>query len=149
MIRGLSVAALLALGATLAYAQGAGQAVIKERQELMKKQSAAIKGPTAMMKGEQPFDLKTVKSGLDTLQQTAKQAKGLFPDNSKDGDTGALPAVWEKKQDFLSKFDKLGADAKAAEAAIKDEASFKTEFKKVVDNCGGCHKDYRRPPQKK
>jgi cytochrome c556 len=149
MIRGLSIAAVLAVGATIAYAQGAGEAAIKQRQELMKQQSAAVKDPGAMMKGEMPFDLTKVKASLKKLEDTSTKAKGLWPDNSKDGDTAALPPVWEKKQDFLARFDKLGADAKAAETAIKDEATFKTEFKKVVDNCGGCHKDYRRPPQKK
>jgi cytochrome c556 len=37
----------------------------------------------------------------------------------------------------------LAKAAKAAEASIKDEASFKTEWPKVVGNCGGCHKEFR------
>ena len=41
----------------------------------------------------------------------------------------------------------MGADAKAAHGAIKDEASFKAEWPKVVANCGGCHKEYRKPPK--
>jgi cytochrome c556 len=149
MIRALSVAALLAVGATLAYAQGAGQAAVKQRQDLMKQQSNALKDPTAMMKGEAPFDVTKVKASLKTIQDAAAKLKPAWPDDSKSGDTAALPAVWEKKADFTARLDKLGADAKAAEAAIKDEATFKSEFKKVTDNCGGCHKEYRRPPQKK
>lgn len=148
MFRTLSVAALLAVGATLAYAQGAANA-IAQRKETMKAQAAATKDPGAMMKGEMPFDLAKVKASLKTLQQTAAKAKGLFPDDSKTGDTNALPVVWEKKAEFLARFDKLAADAKAADAAIKDEATFKTEFPKVTANCGGCHKDYRRAPEKK
>ena len=58
-----------------------------------------------------------------------------------------LPSVWEKKADFLGRFDKFAADAKAAAGAIKDEASFKAEWPKVVSNCGGCHKAYRKPKQ--
>ncbi len=30
-----------------------------------------------------------------------------------------------------------------------DEATFKAEWPKVVSNCGGCHKEYRKPPAKK
>ena len=59
-------------------------------------------------------------------------------------ETKALPVVWQKKSDFLPRFDKLAADCKAAEAAIKDEASFKTEWPKVTGNCGGCHKEFRK-----
>ena len=50
-----------------------------------------------------------------------------------------------KKADLLARFDKMGADAKAAGATIKDEASFKAEWPKVASNCGGCHKEYRKP----
>ena len=78
-----------------------------------------------------------------------RQGKGLFPDDTKTGETDALPAAFEKKADVLARFDKLAADAKAAESAIKDEASFKAEWPKVVSNCGGCHKEYRKPPAAK
>lgn len=149
MTRFLSIAALLAVGATVAYAQVSGAAAIQQRKELMKQQGAAVKDPGAMMKGEMPFDLTKVKASLTKLQETSAKAKGLWPDDSKSGDTNALPSVWEKKADFLARFDKLGADAKAASSAIKDDATFKSEFKKVTANCGGCHKDYRKPPEKK
>ena len=63
--------------------------------------------------------------------------------------TAALPEAFANKADLFAKFDKISADAKAAEAAVKDEASFKTEWQKVTSNCGGCHKAYRKPPPQK
>jgi cytochrome c556 len=102
-----------------------------------------------MAKGDAPFELPKVQASLKTIQETAVKAKGLFPDDTKTGETDALPAAFENKADLLARFDKLGADAKAAEGAIKDEASFKAEWPKVVANCGGCHKEYRKPPAKK
>jgi cytochrome c556 len=147
MIRVLSVAVAIAIaiGGSLAYAQSMGTQAIADRKALMKEQSAAGKGPAAMLKGDMPFDLAKVQASLKKLQETAAKAKTLFPDDSKTGDTAALPAIWEKKADVMAKFDKLGADAKAAAAAIKDEASFKAEWGKVAGNCGGCHKVYRKP----
>jgi secreted PhoX family phosphatase len=68
---------------------------------------------------------------------------------SETGDTNALPAAFDNKADVMARLDKLAADAKAAGAAIKDEASFKAEWPKVVSNCGGCHKEYRKPPAAK
>ena len=59
-----------------------------------------------------------------------------------------------RQPDFLQRLlqvdDDLAAvasaiDAKAAQAAIKDEASFKAEWGKIGANCGGCHKAYRKP----
>jgi len=56
-----------------------------------------------------------------------------------------LPAAFEKKADLLARLDSLAAAAKSAEGAIKDEATFKAEWPKVVSQCGGCHKEYRKP----
>jgi cytochrome c556 len=144
MIRPLSVAVLIVIGGSFAYAQSMGGQAITDRKNLMKEQSAAGKDPGAMFKGEMPFDLAKVQASLKKLQETSAKAKSLFPDDSKTGDTRALPVIWEKKAQFLAGFDKLNADAKAAAAAIKDEASFKTEWGKVAGNCGSCHKDWRK-----
>ena len=45
---------------------------------------------------------------------------------------------------FNAAIDTFVANAKDAAAAIKDEATFKTEYPKAVRSCGGCHKDERR-----
>jgi cytochrome c556 len=122
---------------------------IAARKDAMKAFGGAAKGPGGMAKGDAPFELPKVQASLKTIQETAVKAKGLFGDDTKTGETDALPAAFEKKADLMARFDKLGADAKAAEGAIKDEASFKAEWPKVVTNCGGCHKEYRKPPAAK
>src|SRR5581483_3669255 len=124
MLRVVAAMAALAVGATVVLAQNA--AVIDQRKQAMKAMGGAAKEPGAMAKG-----------------------KALFPDDSKTGDTAALPVAFEKKADVMDRFDKMAAAAKAAAGAIKDEASFKTEWPKVLSNCGGCHKEYRKPPAKK
>ena len=145
MLRIVAAVGALAIGATVVMAQNA--AVIDQRKAAMKAFGGAAKGPGGMMKGDAPFRVDAVKTSLKTIQDTATKAKDLFPDDSKTGETDTLPVAFEKKADLFAKFDKIGADAKAAEAAIKDEASFKTEWPKVVSNCGGCHKEYRKPPK--
>jgi cytochrome c556 len=147
MLRVVAAVAALAIGATVVLAQNA--AVIDQRKQAMKAFGGAAKGPGAMAKGEAAFELPKVQASLKTIEETSAKAKGLFPDDSKTGETDALPAAFEKRTDLLARFDKMGAAAKAAAGAIKDEASFKTEWPKVVSNCGGCHKEYRKPPAKK
>jgi len=132
MLRTVAILAAIAVSATAVYAQSAA---IGQRKEAFKAMAGAAKAPGAMIKGEAPFALPAVQTAL----------KALFPDDSKTGDTNVLPVAFEKRADLTARFDKLAADAKAAEGAIKDEASFKTEWPKVVSNCGGCHKEYRKP----
>jgi cytochrome c556 len=146
MLRVIAGLAVLAVGATVVLAQNSG--AIAQRKDAMKALSAAVKEPAAMAKGEAKFDLAKVQASLKNLESAAPKGKTVFPDDSKTGDTAALPAAFTSKADLFAKFDKLAADAKAAQAAIKDEASLKTELPKVLANCGGCHKVYRAPPKK-
>src|SRR5438034_8893659 len=129
MLRVMAVLAALAIGATTVWAQNA--AGIAARKEAMKGLGGAFKGPAAMNKGDAPFELPKVQASLKTIQETAAKAKGLFPDDSKTGETDALPAAFEKKADLFARLDKIAADAKTAEGAIKDEASFQAEWPQV------------------
>jgi cytochrome c556 len=142
MLRQVAVITMIAVGATVAHAQSAA---IGARKDAFKAMGGAMKDPSAMVKGETPFDLAKVQASLKTLESQSAKLKDLFPDDSKAGETDTLPVAFEKKSQFLAGFDKLIADAKAAQAAIKDEASFKAEFGKIGANCGACHKEYRKP----
>ncbi|HRK20016.1 MAG TPA: cytochrome c [Hyphomicrobiaceae bacterium] len=143
MLRIIAAVAAIAVGATIVHAQSAA---IGQRKDAFKAMGGAMKDPVAMAKGEQAFDLAKVQASLKTIGEKADVVKGLFPDDSKTGgDTKVLPVAFEKKADFLGRFDKLAADVKAAQAAIKDEASFKAEWGKIGANCGACHKEYRQP----
>lgn len=143
MLRVIAGLAALAVCTTFVVAQNAG--VIDQRKQAMKSLGGAMKNPTAMVKGDAPFDLAKVQASLQTIQSAAGKAKSLFPDDSKTGDTDTLPVAFEKRADVMARFDKLAADANAAATAIKDEASLKSEWPKIGANCGGCHKVYRKP----
>jgi cytochrome c556 len=147
MMRALFVAAAIAaVGTTAVLAQSAA---IGQRKEILKGFGAAAKDPGAMMRGETKFDLPKVQAALKTYSDGAKKLPTLFPDDSKTGgDTQALPAIWEKKAEFTGIYNKLAADSDAAAKAIKDEASFKTEWPKVMSNCGACHKGFRAEAKK-
>jgi len=119
---------------------------IAQRRELMKANGAAIKPLLDMLKGA-PFDLAAVQKSLNTFIDASQKGPKLFPDDSKTGDTHALPAIWDNKADFDAHFAKLGADASAALKSIKDEASFKADIKPVLQNCGACHEHYKAKDQ--
>ncbi len=136
----LTVAAV-AVGITVAVAQ---QDPIAARKALMKNMGAQSGQAAKMLKGEEPFDLAKAKKLLETVAEDAAKAPALFPDTAKTGgETAALPAIWEKNDDFKARFAKLASEAKAAEGSVKDEASFKAAFPAVGKECGGCHELYR------
>jgi cytochrome c556 len=117
---------------------------IHARKELMEANGKATKAVVAIMKGASPFKLETVQAALNTYIAAAEKGPALFPVGSeKGGKTEALPAIWQNKSDFEARFAKLGEDSKAALAAIKDQASFKTSFPPVLKDCNGCHETYR------
>ncbi len=138
----IATAALLVAGMGVAMAQGDA---ITERKNLMKAVGAATAPVGRMMQGAEPFDLAKAQNALNVYSQSAKKALTLWPAGSDQGDTRTLPAAFTEKDKFNAIFTKWDADATAALAAIKDEASFKAEMPKVLSNCGACHQPYRRP----
>jgi len=141
MLRIAAALVALAVGATVVWAQNLE--VIKQRREVMRAIAKASVVNFKMSKGETPFDLATVQSNLKTMQDQISKFKGLFPDDSKTGgDTDADASIWTARPDFNKAVDNYVAAARAAASAIKDAASLKTEYPKLVrDGCGGCHKD--------
>jgi cytochrome c556 len=141
MIRPLLAVATLVIGATVVLAQ---QNPIEARKNLMKANGAQARVGAAMAKGEAPFDLAKAKAIFVTYQEAANKMANLFPENSKTGgETTAAAKIWDDMNGFKAALAKFGAEAKAAEAAIKDLDSFKVQFGEVSKNCGGCHREYR------
>lgn len=147
MIRALiSAVALLATLTTAAVAQNTE--AIKARQGILESFGKAAKAPGLMIKGEEDFDLEKIKAALKLFQAKAGQLPALFPEDSKQGEkTEALPIIWAEKKDFEDRFPKLVAAAKEAETGITDEDTFAEMWPKVVSNCGGCHKKFRKPKE--
>src|SRR5262245_53502420 len=116
------VAAIAAAGITAVAAQSDP---LTQRKAIMKGVGEQSRVARDMLDGKTPFNADAAKKVFSTFEEAAGKMPGLFPDNSKSGDTAALPAIWENKSDFTAKFAKFGADAKAAAAQVKDLDSFK------------------------
>jgi cytochrome c556 len=132
--------AMLAAGHAAAIAQD----VIAERKALMKRSSEQITIGAAMTKGEQPFDLEKAQAIFRDFAEKAAKLPGLFPANSKIGDTRALSDIWNEPQEWKAAIEKFAADVKAAQTATKDAQSFKMAFAKVGKNCVECHEEFRK-----
>ncbi|MCJ8141320.1 cytochrome c [Ancylobacter sp. A5.8] len=128
--------------ASYATAVVAQSDVVKQREAQMKEWGQATRPVGAMLQGKAPFELAPVQAALDIYVKNAATLPALFPEGSQAG-SDSLPAVWEKNAEFKERFATFAAEAKAARAAITDEASFKANFPAVVRSCGGCHDTFR------
>ncbi|MFZ0066804.1 MAG: cytochrome c [Pseudolabrys sp.] len=132
---------IIALGATVVLAQ---QDPIAARKALMKANGQAAGALAKMLKGEAPFDPAVAKKAFASFEDAAAKMPTLFPDNSKiGGETAASPKIWENMADVKARFVKLGNDAKAADASVKDLDSLKAAFSQLGKNCNDCHELYR------
>jgi cytochrome c556 len=144
MIRGkFLMAASLGFAGLLLSSQAFAQAdVIEKRQALMKSNSADAKAIKAAVEAK---DYATIETKAKEIQGNAEKLVALFPKGSTKGKTKALPAIWEKPDDF-AKADKNLAKAAselAAAAKAKDDAAIGEKVKAVSAACGGCHKAFR------
>jgi cytochrome c556 len=142
MIRAVFAIAAVVLGVSVAIAQ---QDPIAARKSLMKANGDAAKAGAAMAKGDQPFDLATAQKIFAAFEDAAAKMPMLFPPNSKTGgETAARAEIWENMDDLKVRFEKFGADARAADESVKDLDTFKAAFGAIGKNdCGGCHEKYR------
>ncbi|MGC1669312.1 MAG: cytochrome c [Pseudolabrys sp.] len=132
---------IAALGATVVLAQ---QDPIAARKALMKANGQGAGALAKMLKGEAPFDPAVAKKAFASFEDAAAKMPTLFPDNSKiGGETAASPKIWENMADVKARFVKLGNDAKAADASVKDLDSLKAAFSQLGKNCNDCHELYR------
>jgi cytochrome c556 len=116
--------------------------VVAERSAAMKAIGDQMKVFVPIAKGEQPFDAAKVKAAADIVLTELTRAETLFPAGSTGG--RALPAIWEKPEEFAQGFENAKkAAADLAAATSKDQ--FDVAFKAMGGTCGACHQTYRKP----
>jgi cytochrome c556 len=137
------MAATLGFAALLLSSQAFAQAdVIEKRQQAMKSNSADAKAIKAAVESK---DYATIETKAKDIMGTAEKIPALFPKGSTTGKTKALPAIWEKPDDFAKGAKNLSkaAGELAAAAKAKDDDAIGEKVKAVSGACGGCHKAFR------
>jgi len=123
---------------------------ITARQELMKKQGAAMRSIGDKVKAGQ---IEAIAADADTLESTAKQITKLFPEGSVNPNTSrAKPEIWQKWSEFEGYAKSLETKAAQLKATAKTGNAQATqpmvaELGKTT--CGACHTAFRGPEIKK
>ena len=154
--RRISAAVLIVLGFTVlgAAAGPAEIAQIKPRQDKLRDMGGALKAITdEIKKGRIDWD-NTVIPNAQTIKDRSGYLLNWFPKGSGP-ETGkktyALPAIWQKTDDFqkLGKAMQAEADKLNQIALKKDEAGLKAQAVVLGKACKACHDPYRSPDYEK
>lgn len=137
--------AAIALSATAVLAADDPIAV---RKALMDANGAAAGAAAGMLKGEIDYNPKVAKAAIAQFRATAFAFGDYFPEGTDKGDTTAAPAIWEDPTAFDEALAEYRSDAVAAAKASgkdgpADLEAFKAAVTPVLDNCRGCHEDFR------
>ena len=118
--------------------------IIKGRKALFSKNySTAKRVQTFASKG----DFVKASSLMKEMSENYLTLLEYFPDNTKEGfKTGALPIIWENKDEFNNLMKKSSADMIKLVKVIESSDDVRATLQKYMwSNCKACHSKFRAP----
>lgn len=151
----ISMSTCMASFGSLAHDGATG--VVKQRMEVMKTIGRSMKGLAAMMNGKTFYEPVKTHQLAQTIQiYGGPNLAKIFPKNSLEEPTQALPAIWSRWQEFDALADQLSKTAKDLVRMTSHERGNNTEryivkeaFKKLAKTCSQCHKSFRKKKSKR
>jgi cytochrome c556 len=124
-------------------------AAVAERQQLMKRQGAALREISGKLKAG---SIQAIAADAEVLVETSKRIPALFPPNSTSPTSRAKPEIWQRRAEFDKYAQVLNTeatrlrDAARASNAANAQAAFGSAAKNA---CTACHDAFRGPEIKK
>ncbi len=142
----LIVAAALAVSG-VANAHKGATGIVMERMEAMKDIGAATKALANLDWSKPQVARATSAEQTKLIGDHAARIVELFPRGSINGPSEAVPAIWEKPDEFSKIADQLEQASKrfaerAKTATSKDDVQ--AEFDAIAATCKSCHADFRK-----
>src|SRR5437868_4131523 len=129
---GIAVVVALALGgvAGAVFAQAKPETLVKQRQSVMTLQGKYFGPMAGMAQGKVPYNATVVQRNAMYLATLSKMPWDGFDANTKGVKSAALPAVWEKQDEFKKASERLESEAaKLADVSKSgDEAAVKAQI---------------------
>lgn len=141
-----AAATVMLFATTATFAQ---QDTIKARQDLMKQSGQQLGAANRMVRGQEPFDAAKVNTAFDAFADKAQKLPNLFPAASRQGETRALPKIWDDPKAWtaaINSFAKDVADNRPKAAANLE--GLKAAVPAILAHCNSCHEGFRRPQQR-
>jgi cytochrome c556 len=123
------------------------QALFHERHEGMETIGKSVKTIKQTLDSGSP-DLAAIRTAAAKIDELAGKSAGWFPQGTGQDvlhKTRALPAIWEKPEDFAMKDRNLREAATALNAAAQsgDLSQINARFADLGKTCKACHDSYR------
>lgn len=157
-VSGLVIAVALIAGVVSfsAVAHDGASGVVKQRMDAMKTVGGAMKRLAAMMQGKKFYEpVKTHQLAQTIEMYGGSKLTALFPKNSLDEPTRALPLIWSEWKEFEGLAHQLSQSAKNLARMTSHERGNNTEkyivqeaFKRLAETCSQCHHSFRKKKSK-
>ena len=143
------VVTIIVMGGISVTAIAAGnKAVITHRQGIYRVMAGHMKVLKSILFLKHP-KIGDVNYHATAILEAAKHHGNAFPEGSGKGKTAALPAIWERPEDFQKAGKKLSEALNefisvSELADEEDMEDLQAAYKKVGGACKNCHDDFRK-----
>ena len=118
--------------------------IIKGRKAMFSENYQNAKKISILLKSKK---IEEAKPLMKKISDNYKKLLDYFPENSKEGfKTGALPSIWENKDEFNALMQKASDDMIKLAKAIDTAEDLRAVQKELMwGNCSSCHNRFRAP----
>ena len=118
--------------------------IIKGRKAMFSENYQNAKKISILLKSKR---IDEAKPSMKKISDNYKKLLDYFPENSKEGfKTGALPSIWENKDEFNALMQKASDDMIKLAKAIETAEDLRAVQKELMwNNCSACHSKFRAP----
>ena len=126
------------------YAAQSVEEIIKGRKAMFSENYQNAKKISILLKSKK---IEEAKPLIKKISHNYKKLLDYFPENTKEGfKTGALPSIWENKDEFNALMKKASEDMIKLAKAIETAEDLRAVQKKLMwSNCSACHSKFRAP----
>jgi len=118
--------------------------IIKGRKAMFSENYQNAKKISILLKSKRIDEAKPL---MEKISNNYKELLNYFPENTKEGfKTGALPSIWENKDEFNALMQKASDDMIKLAKAIETAEDLRAVQKELMwNNCSACHSKFRAP----
>ena len=119
--------------------------IVKERMDAMETIKDSMKPIRQMVRGDASFNKRRILENVQAIKAVSGDIPGLFPEDSLQKPSEALPAIWENWDDFTMKANRFNELVLSFEKTVEagNRGAVKTGFRELSRTCKGCHDDYK------
>ena len=136
------VVAIFILISQQLYAAQSVEEIIKGRKAMFSENYQNAKKISILLKSKK---IEEAKPLMKKISDNYKKLLDYFPENTKEGfKTGALPSIWENKDEFNALMKKASDDMIKLAKAIETAEDLRAAQKELMwSNCSVCHSKFR------